>query len=166
MQALVPPVEGLQVQFAGPAFGGMEPPQSELLGIAFAILVLIFSFGSVLAMGLPIGTALAGVGAGLTLALLVSNLLQVPDVATTVAAMIGLGVGIDYALFIVTRYRELATGTEDLDEAIIAAVDTAGRSVLFAGLTVVISLVGMLSIRHGLHLVDSASLPPWSSSPP
>ena len=146
MQELVPRVEGLRVEFAGMAFGDLEPPQTEMLGIAFAILVLVFAFGSVLAMGLPIGTALAGVGGGLTLTLLVSNLLEVPSMATTVAAMIGLGVGIDYALFIVTRYRELARETEDLDEAVVAAVDTAGRSVLFAGLTVVVSLVGMLAI--------------------
>jgi RND superfamily putative drug exporter len=149
MQELAPSVAGLRVEFAGLAFTSGEPPQSEMLGIAFAVLVLIFAFGSVLAMGLPIGTALAGVGGGLTLALLVSNLIQVPSVATTVAGMIGLGVGIDYALLIVTRYRELARQGADLDEAIVAAMDTAGRSVLFAGLTVVVSLTGMLAMGTG-----------------
>ena len=74
--------------------------------------------------------------------------------------MIGLGVGIDYALFIVTRYRELARDTEDLDEAVVAAVDTAGRSVLFAGLTVVISLVGMLAMGTAF-LAGSGSPPLW-----
>ena len=136
-------VDGLQVEVGGQALGEFEPPESELIGIAFAIVVLILAFGSVLAMGLPIGVALFGVGIGAGIITLLSNVISVPDFAVTLGAMIGLGVGIDYALFIVTRYREgLKTG-QTPEEATVTALDTAGRAVVFAGFTVVISLLGM-----------------------
>ena len=76
------------------------------LSLAFAMIVLILAFGSVLAMGLPVGIALAGIGVGTILAGFLSHVLSIPDFATTIAVMLGLGVGIDYALFIVTRFRE------------------------------------------------------------
>ena len=136
-------VEGLQVEVGGQALGEFQPPESELIGIAFAIVVLILAFGSVLAMGLPIGVALFGVGIGAGIITLLSNVMSVPDFATTLGAMIGLGVGIDYALFIVTRYREGLKAGEDPEEATVIAIDTAGRAVVFAGFTVVISLLGM-----------------------
>ena len=136
-------VDGLQIEIGGQALGEFEPPESELIGIAFAIVVLILAFGSVLAMGLPIGVALFGVGIGAGIITLLSNVMSVPDFAVTLGAMIGLGVGIDYALFIVTRYREgLKTG-QTPEEATVTALDTAGRAVVFAGFTVVISLLGM-----------------------
>ena len=136
-------VDGLQIEVGGQALGAFEPPESELIGIAFAIVVLILAFGSVLAMGLPIGVALFGVGIGAGIITLLSNVMAVPDFAVTLGAMIGLGVGIDYALFIVTRYREgLKTG-QTPEEATVTALDTAGRAVVFAGFTVVISLLGM-----------------------
>ena len=136
-------VEGLQIEIGGQALGEFEPPESELIGLAFAIVVLILAFGSVLAMGLPIGVALFGVGIGAGIITLLSNVMSVPDFAVTLGAMIGLGVGIDYALFIVTRYREgLKTG-QTPEEATVTALDTAGRAVVFAGFTVVISLLGM-----------------------
>ncbi len=136
-------VDGLQIEVGGQALGEFEPPESELIGIAFAIVVLILAFGSVLAMGLPIGVALFGVGIGAGIITLLSNVISVPDFAVTLGAMIGLGVGIDYALFIVTRYREgLKTG-QSPEEATVTALDTAGRAVVFAGFTVVISLLGM-----------------------
>ncbi len=141
---LRPRIDGLQVEIGGDSFASVSPPNSELIGLSFAVIVLIISTGSVLAMGLPIALALAGVGAGTGLILLLSNVKSIPDFATTLAAMIGLGVGIDYALFMVTRYREnLHLGLSPID-ATSAAVDTAGRAVLFAGGTVVISLLGLL----------------------
>ncbi len=147
-------VDGLQVEVGGQALAEFEPPESELIGLSFAIVVLILSFGSVLAMGLPIGVALFGVGAGAGLIMLLSNLMSVPDFATTLGAMIGLGVGIDYALFIVTRYREGLRSGMSPHDATVTAIDTAGRAVVFAGFTVVISLLGMfimgLSFVNGL----------------
>ena len=136
-------IDGLQVEIGGQALAGFEPPQSEMIGLAFAIVVLILAFGSVLAMGLPIGVALFGVSIGAGITLLLSSVLSVPDFALTLGAMIGLGVGIDYALFIVTRYREGLKAGHSPEDATVAAIDTAGRAVVFAGFTVVISLLGM-----------------------
>ncbi len=147
-------VEGLQVEIGGQALGEFEPPESELIGLGFAIVILILSFGSVLAMGLPIGVALFGVGIGAGIITLLSNVMSVPDFAITLGAMIGIGVGIDYALFIVTRYREGLKAGLDPEQATVVAIDTAGRAVVFAGFTVVISLLGMfimgLSFINGL----------------
>ena len=136
-------IDGLQVEIGGQALGEFEPPESELIGLAFAVVVLILAFGSVLAMGLPIGVALFGVGIGAAIITLLSNVMSVPDFATSLGAMIGLGVGIDYALFIVTRYREGLRSGLSPEAATVTALDTAGRAVVFAGLTVVISLLGM-----------------------
>ena len=134
----------MQIEIGGALLAEFEVPSSELLGLAFAIIVLILAFGSVLAMGLPIGIALAGIGVGTILAGLLSHVLSIPDFATTVAVMLGLGVGIDYALFIVTRYRENLHKGASVEEATVVALDTAGRAVAFAATTVVISLLGML----------------------
>ena len=99
-------------------------------------------------MGLPLATALFGVGVGLAGGTLLTNVLDVPEWASSVATMIGLGVGIDYALLIVTRYRtELASGASPA-QAVATAMATAGRSVVFAGITVVISLLGMLTMNQ------------------
>jgi putative drug exporter of the RND superfamily len=137
-------VEGLQVEIGGQSLAEFEPPESELIGLAFAIVILIVAFGSVLAMGLPIGVALFGVAIGaFGITALLSNVISVPDFAQTLGAMIGLGVGIDYALFIVTRYREGLKAGESPENATMTALDTAGRAVVFAGFTVVISLLGM-----------------------
>jgi putative drug exporter of the RND superfamily len=148
---VLPKVEGLRVEIGGAALGEFKPPESELIGLAFAVVVLIVAFGSVLAMGLPIGVALFGVGVGIGTISLLSTIVTVPEFATTLGAMIGLGVGIDYALFIVTRYREGTHAGLTPEEATAIALDTAGRAVLFAGLTVVISLLGMLLI--GLEFI-------------
>ncbi|MCL1592785.1 MAG: MMPL family transporter [Actinomycetia bacterium] len=141
---LAPELDGLEIALGGDMFRLREPPNSEMLGIAFAIFVLIIAFGSVLAMGLPIATALAGVGTGVLLTALLSNVIEMPDFAATIGIMIGLGVGIDYALFIVTRYQEHLRKGESVSESVGAALDSAGRAVLFAGVTVVVSLLGML----------------------
>ncbi len=140
----LPDLADTQIEIGGEVLAEFEPPESELIGLAFAVVILIVSFGSVMAMGLPIGTAVFGVGIGIGVITLISNVMEMPDFAIQIGAMIGLGVGIDYALFIVTRYREgLHDGLSPID-ATSVAFDTAARAVLFAGTTVVISLLGML----------------------
>jgi RND superfamily putative drug exporter len=147
IKALTTKAEGHGVQFelAGQYFGANKPPGGqEAIGLLAAIIVLLFAFGSVLAMGLPILTALIGIGIGSATIILLSNVISIPTFGPTLGAMIGLGVGIDYALFIVTRYRQgLRSGLEP-ERAVMVAIDTAGRAVVFAGTTVVISLLGML----------------------
>ncbi len=98
--------DGVQVEFAGNWFGEGGMPASEVVGILAAIIVLLIAFGSVIAMGLPILTAIVGIAISLAGVGIIANFLTTPDFAPQVAAMIGIGVGIDYALFIVTRYRE------------------------------------------------------------
>ncbi len=144
LEELMPEIEGLQIELGGQIFAEFEVPDSELLGIAFAIIVLILAFGSVLAMGLPIGIALAGIGVGTALVGILSNVFSIPEFSTTVAIMLGLGVGIDYALFIVTRFRENMHAGASIEESLVVAMDTAGRAVTFAASTVVISLLGMV----------------------
>jgi putative drug exporter of the RND superfamily len=147
VEEAIPSVEGLRVELGSEFFAEFEAPSSEALGVAFAIFILILAFGSVLAMGLPIGVALAGIALGTTLAGLISHLVTMPDFAEFLGLMIGLGVGIDYALFIVTRFRENLHRGHDIRESTIIAIDTAGRAVLFAGTTVVISLIGMVVMQ-------------------
>jgi len=142
-----PSVDGVSIEYGGEVFAAFEAPTSELLGLGFAVVILVVAFGSVLAMGLPIGTAFGGIGIGVLLVTLASNVVTMPDFATTLGVMIGLGVGIDYALFIVTRYREARRRGSTSEDATGEAMDTAGRAVLFAGTTVVISLLGMLLMR-------------------
>ena len=141
---IAPDLLGLRIEIGGEALSEFEPPQSEFIGLAFAVVVLILAFGSVMAMGLPIAIAVAGVGVGLALAVILSNVLSIPEFAATIGAMIGIGVGIDYALFIVTRYRDGLAEEGGVEPSAYLAFDTAGRAVIFAGLTVVISLLGML----------------------
>ncbi len=136
----------ITTEVGGQALAEFEPPETEFIGIAFAVVILIVAFGSVMAMGLPIGVALAGVGTGIAMTQLISNLTTVPDFANLIGVMIGLGVGIDYALFIVTRYRKAMKDGLESEDAIALAMDTAGRAVVFAGLTVVFSLLGLLLI--------------------
>jgi len=141
----------LQVELAGFALIGAEQTQfsSEGIGLLVAALILLVSFGSLLAMGLPILVAVVGLGIGLSLITLLANLLEVPDFAPQVAAMIGIGVGIDYVLFIVTRYRAaLHTGLEPR-AAVITSITTSGRAVIFAGCTVIISLLGLFVMNLG-----------------
>jgi RND superfamily putative drug exporter len=150
LRALVPrDFDGLRVEVGGRLFAPFEQPSSELFGLAFAVVILIVAFGSVLAMGLPVGIALLGIGLGGPLVVLASHLIEVPDFAPMVGVMIGLGVGIDYALLIVTRYREQRHAGHDVRDAIAIATDTAGRAVVFAGATVVFSLLGMLLMGIG-----------------
>ncbi len=150
--------DGLQVEVT--TFVGSIEPGSEFIGLIFAAFVLLLAFGSVLAMGLPIVTALFGLGVGTVLGGILSRAIETPDWAATVALMMGLGTGIDYALFIVTRYRHSLRRGLSPREATVTAIGTAGRAVLFAGATVVISLLGMLTMGLGyLHgVAGSASL--------
>ena len=153
--------DGLQVEGSGGPFGeGPELGSTELLGVGAAIIILLLAFGSLLAMGLPIMTALFGIGVGFAVVGLLSHVASVPDFATQLAAMIGLGVGIDYALFIVTRYRQGLHHGLDPESSVVAAIDSAGRAVFFAGTTVVISLLGMLmsgiSFIGGLGVAGAA----------
>lgn len=150
VHTLEPSIDGVRTELGGAIFAEFEPPESELIGLAFAVVILIISFGSVMAMGLPIGVALAGVGTGgLGAVSLLSNAVSIPEFAPFIGIMIGLGVGIDYVLFMVTRYRELTRQGQSPLEATMGALDTAGRAVVFAGITVVLSLLGMLVIGLG-----------------
>jgi uncharacterized membrane protein YdfJ with MMPL/SSD domain len=120
------------------------------VGVVAAAVILLIAFGSLLAMGLPIATALLGIGAGLSLIGLLGHVFPAPSFSPIIAGLIGLGVGIDYALFIVTRFREsLRAGTAP-EAAAVTAMRTAGRSVLVAGITVVIGMLGLLILRQSL----------------
>src|SRR5206468_3297065 len=143
----------LQVELGGQA---IEQAQRASVGFATgvgllaAVVVLLLSFGSLLAMGLPIVTALFGLGAGLGVIGLGSHLVDMADFASELALMIGLGVGIDYALFIVTRYRDAyRENGGNVVAAVELAMNTAGRAILFAGATVVIALLGMFALGVG-----------------
>ena len=137
---------GLQVEFGGelPQFVERPSPSgSEAIGLLAAMVILLFAFGSVIAMGLPIGTALFGLGAGIAAMTVVSAFVDMPSTAEVLATMIGLGVGIDYALFIITRHRAgLHRGLTVVD-ASARAIATAGQAVLIAGGTVVIAICGL-----------------------
>jgi putative drug exporter of the RND superfamily len=130
---------------------------ATVVGIVAAIVILLISFGSFSAMVLPIATTLLGLIAGLGVINLASHVIDMPSFASELALMIGLGVGVDYALFIVTRFREnYRTNDGDVDAAIEAAINTSGRAVLFAGITVVIALLGMLAL--GVSLLNGAAV--------
>jgi RND superfamily putative drug exporter len=142
---------GLQVELGGQAIEQTEQAGfgiSTAVGLLAAITVLLLTFGSLIGMGLPIVTALFGLGTGLGAIALFTHVVDTPNFSSELAAMIGLGVGIDYALFILTRFREafVTPGPTfgDARESVIQSMDTAGRAVLFAGCTVVIALLGMM----------------------
>ncbi len=136
----------LQVELGGFMFTDATQPASELVGVLAAVFILLIAFGSLLAMGLPIMTALFGIGIGLAIVQLLARVMDIPSFAPQVTAMIGIGVGIDYALFISTRYREALHEGASPEQAVVHAIDTSGRAVLFAGGTVVISLLGLFLI--------------------
>jgi RND superfamily putative drug exporter len=162
IEAAEPEVSGVRIELGGQIFASFEAPTTEAIGLGFAIVILILAFGSVLAMGLPVSVALFGIGIGGAFVIFFSHVLSVPEFAPFIGVMIGLGVGIDYALLIVTRYREQIHLNHTVRESIVIALDTAGRSVLFAGGTVVISLLGMLlmgiSFVQGLAVSASVTV--------
>ncbi len=148
--------DGLQVELSASQFAAQEKIDSEGIGLLAAVVILIVAFGSVLAMGLPIGTALFGVGVGLASVNLLSNVVTMPSFVIELATMIGIGVGIDYALFIVTRYRQGLSEGKDPAQATTEAISTSGKAVVFAGCTVVISLLGMFAM--GIDFVNGMAL--------
>ena len=137
--------DGLRVGAQGSVleFAGQQPPSSEAIGILVAIIILLISFGSIVAAGLPIVVALVGLGMGLALVNVVARFMDVATFAPTLGAMIGLGVGIDYALFVINRYRQALLVGHEPKKAAQEAVETAGRAVLFAGTTVIIAVLGL-----------------------
>ncbi len=149
-------MEGLDVEVGGVWFAELQPPESEAIGLAFAIFVLIAVLGSVVAMGATIGAALITVGIGTAGIVVLSNIITVPDFAPAIGLMIGLGVGIDYALFIITRYRDALSSGHGPEQALATALNSSGRSAVFAGATTVASLLVMLTI--GIPLVNGFAI--------
>jgi RND superfamily putative drug exporter len=150
---------GIDVELGGSPIGKVQttkPGSTEYVGVVAAVVILLVAFGSFIAMGLPILTALFSVALAFGVIDFMSRGLNVPTFASEVAAMIGIGVGIDYALFVVTRYRQGFPDGHGPRWAVAAAFSTSGRAVLFAGCTVVISLLGLIllgaSFVYGLAL--------------
>jgi uncharacterized membrane protein YdfJ with MMPL/SSD domain len=137
---------GMEV-VAGGSIGSTLSPNdtstSDVIGILAAMIILTFTFGTVVAMGMPIGTAILGLTTALGAIGLLGHLVSVPDISTTIATMIGLAVGIDYSLFLVTRHRSQMRGGMEFHESIALAVGTAGTAVVFAGCTVVVALLSL-----------------------
>ncbi|HEY1739766.1 MAG TPA: MMPL family transporter, partial [Acidimicrobiia bacterium] len=154
--------EGVDVQFAGGWFASGSVPASETVGVLAAIVILLVAFGSMIAMGLPILTALVGIAISLCGVGILTHVVTTPSFVPQVAAMIGIGVGIDYALFIVTRYRDALHRSGSPELAVIEAMTTSGRAVVFAGVTVMISVLGMfligLSFLYGLAAGTSVAV--------
>jgi RND superfamily putative drug exporter len=150
----------LQVELGGDAIEQAQQAGvgfATAVGLIAAVVVLLVTFGSLLAMGLPIVTALLGLGTGVGVIGLGSHFVDMADFSSELALMIGLGVGIDYALFIVTRYRSAyRENGGNVDAAIELAMNTAGRAILFAGATVVIALLGLLTL--GVSLLYGAAI--------
>ncbi|MGW3509155.1 MMPL family transporter [Streptomyces sp. NPDC000994] len=145
--------DGVTLGLGGEKAEKAETPaqgSSESVGIVAAAVILFIAFGSLVAMGLPIVTALLAIVAGLALMKLVGYLVPSPDFTAILAAMIGLGVGIDYALFIVTRYKDGLQAGDEPETATVKAITTAGHAVLFAGTTVVIALMGLIVMGQRL----------------
>ncbi|GAA4120330.1 MMPL family transporter [Knoellia locipacati] len=140
---------GLTAEVNGAGMQSFAPPggTSELIGIAIAALVLVLTFGSLVAAGLPIVTALIGVGIGSLLVVGATAFWELGTMTPTLATMLGLAVGIDYALFILSRYRSELRHTDDRAEAAARALGTAGSAVVFAGLTVIIALSALSLVR-------------------
>jgi putative drug exporter of the RND superfamily len=137
---------GIQVELGGDLPDTAAAPMrgsGELIGIVAALLILVFAFGSVVSAGLPIAVALTGLGVGSAGITLLAATMDVSTAAPMVATMVGLGVGIDYALLLVTRFAEFLGSGHDKVEAAGRAVATAGRSVVFASATVLVSLLGL-----------------------
>lgn len=136
----------LQIEVGGDLFFAFEEPETgtgELLGLITAVIVLLVAFGSLIAMGLPVAMALGGLALGISSMSLVTYLFEIPSWAPQVGAMVGLGVGIDYALFLVTRHREFLARGLTVEDSIGRAVATAGQAVVFAGGTVVVAILGL-----------------------
>ncbi|HEU4540808.1 MAG TPA: MMPL family transporter [Jiangellaceae bacterium] len=151
---------GVTVELAGDYFIDEAPGgATEGVGMLLALGILFVAFGSLIAAGLPLLTALFGVGAGAALVMLAANVVNLPSFAISLTIMLGIGVGIDYALLIATRYRTGLAEGRSVEDAVVRAMDTAGRSVLFAGCTVAIAITGMLMMGGsvGVSMVIAAA---------
>jgi RND superfamily putative drug exporter len=140
------PTSALQIEMGGELFFAFDEPETgtgELIGLIAAVIILLLAFGSVIAMGLPIAMAVAGLAIGVSSMSVVTYVFEIPSWAPDIAAMVGLGVGIDYALFLVTRHREFLARGMTVEESVGRAVATAGQAVIFAGGTVVIAILGL-----------------------
>ena len=137
---------GLEIQLGGdPIYRAQEGASPEGLGFLGAAIVLLIAFGSVVAAGLPLVIALVGLGISSGgLIVLLANFVDVPDWTTAVSGLIGIGVGVDYSLLVLTRFRAALHDGKDRHDAVVEAVTTAGRSVLIAGCTVVIAVLGLV----------------------
>ena len=136
----------LQIEMSGDLFSSFEEPPAgigEMIGLIAAVIILLLAFGSLIAMGLPLGMALFGLALGISSMSLITYLVDIPSFAPQMASMIGLAVGIDYALFLVTRHREYLARGMTIEESVGRAVATAGQAVIFAGATVVIAILGL-----------------------
>jgi len=151
---------GFHVEVGGQVAARAENPNpfgaTELIGVGAAMVILLIAFGSIIAMGLPILTALAGIAAGFLSIMFATRFFDMSSFTPAFAAMIGLGVGIDYALFVVTRFREGLDLGLTVEGAVVRAVDTAGRAVLFAGTVVTIALLGLFTV--GLPFIAALGL--------
>ena len=155
---------GLQIKLGGdPIYAAQDSTSPEGIGFLGAAIVLLIAFGSVVAAGLPLVIALVGLGisSGGLIALL-ANVVDVPDWTTAVSGLIGIGVGIDYSLLVLTRFRSAMLDGKDRHDAVVEAVTTAGRSVIIAGATVVIAVLGLaltgLPYMYGVALSASIAV--------
>ncbi|MGH2921034.1 MAG: MMPL family transporter, partial [Gaiellaceae bacterium] len=153
--------DGLRIELGGSLIQlAQEQAAPEMVGLIGAAIVLLIAFGSVVAAGLPLLVAIFGLGISATLIGILARFVDTPEFAPAVAGLIGIGVGIDYSLLILTRFRTALIGGADVRDALVEAMTTAGRSVIVAGLTVVISMFGLVfmgvSFLYGVAL--SASL--------
>jgi RND superfamily putative drug exporter len=148
----------LQVEFGGTVMDSVQPEShtSEILGLIAAMVVLLIVLGSAVAMAVPITVALVSVALGMSCLTLAAAWTDFNEVTPILAVMIGLGVGIDYALFIVTRFRQSLESGETPKQAAVTATSTAGRAVLFAGLTVAVSISGLAVV--GIPFVTNLGL--------
>jgi putative drug exporter of the RND superfamily len=153
--------ESLQIELGGdPIYRAQESSNEEGIAFLAAAIVLLIAFGSIVAAGLPLIVALVGIGiTGGGLIALLANVIDVPDWTLAVAGLIGIGVGIDYALLVLTRFRTALKSGKDRHDAVVEAVTTAGRSVIIAGGTVVIAVLGLfltgLPYMYGVALSAS-----------
>jgi len=149
---------GLQVALGGATIQLTEaaPIGSEGIGLLAATVILLIMFGSIVAAGLPIVVAVAGLAVSATLTTVLISFVDAPDWSTSLATMIGIGIGIDYALLMVTRFREWKAAGLDDRAATVATLDTAGRAVMLAGSTVIVSMLGLFAM--GLSFMRGAAL--------
>jgi RND superfamily putative drug exporter len=150
--------DGLEISLGGRAVQLAQETEagSEMIGLAAAAVILLIMFGSVVAAGLPLAIALAGLAVSASLTGLVAAIVDVPEFAPILGMMLGIALGIDYALLMVTRFREWRAAGLDPEAATVATLDTAGRAVLVAGGTVMVSMLGLFAM--GLSIISGAAV--------